>query len=579
MSQPSEPAPAPGSSGGYNFTDEDHKILKTFVERAGGQAGPLDTTQYTPNLEAPDIPLFEWPTDPKPLEGLGSGTAGTHRELLVNLSKGDQVRLLDGINIRPRGDSWEMRGFVVGGDLEPANTSAVRFRTLDMLTPDKGRSDSLGVTYNAFESNLQRYTVVKSDLGVGIPEIFKVDASYSDTSAVATSDRTLKIFTQASQLIPKAKVVINQRDISLDPDFVSKVEEILNAGTKKQRIDELLDLLNEYGHFVALSMMLGGRITLHSSTDVQDRAEFQMVKREFKAAADAKFAVDGVPVQAGGGVGAGTGQTSTNISSSHALSLLMVLKGGDENLASSKAGELGTKWIASLGQYREWKIVGFYENSLVPIIAFLPKALHNACRDILRDYFVSKLDITNRSVGDKHGKDISSPDRAAPDPHLVKRITGIEVKYGGCLDALRVSYEVFADGGRKTETVTTKWAGSTDAGGANDSIKLKDDEEITAIETWIDPKRDNGVVLRAAFRTSRGARYPADGFYGRNKGQGEEFKTVEAPRVRGIMGSSGAYIHRLGVSYAALATNAKSREYLLAMEPFLFPERDYGIIS
>ncbi|MGH6853186.1 MAG: hypothetical protein ACREDJ_08350, partial [Methylocella sp.] len=57
-----------------------------------------------------------------------------------------------------------------------------------------------------------------------------------------------------------------------------------------------------------------------------------------------------------------------------------------------------------------------------------------------------------------------------------------------------------------------------------------------------------------------------------------EFKTIEAPRVRGIIGSSGAYVHRLGLAYAALASNANSREYLLAMEPSLFPEGDYGII-
>ena len=87
-------------------------------------------------------------------------------------------------------------------------------------------------------------------------------------------------------------------------------------------------------------------------------------------------------------------------------------------------------------------------------------------------------------------------------------------------------------------------------------------------------------MQRVAFITSAGVRYPnSDGFYGRNKGSKDVLKTIEAPRVRGIVGSNGAYIHRLGLSYAALDADAKSREYLLAMEPYLFPDGDYGIVN
>ena len=49
--------------------------------------------------------------------------------------------------------------------------------------------------------------------------------------------------------------------------------------------------------------------------------------------------------------------------------------------------------------------------------------------------------------------------------------------------------------------------------------------------------------------------------------------------MRGIFGRTGALVHALGLSYLALATDAKSREYLLAMEPYLFPDYDYGIIK
>lgn len=110
----------------------------------------------------------------------------------------------------------------------------------------------------------------------------------------------------------------------------------------------------------------------------------------------------------------------------------------------------------------------------------------------------------------------------------------------------------------------------------NDTITLKRDEEITAIEAGIDSKTDNGIVRQVAFVTNR-RRFPDSGFYGRAKTDQRE--TIEAPRVRGIFGRTGALVHALGLSYLGLADDAKSREYLLAMEPYLFPDSDYGIIK
>jgi hypothetical protein len=142
-----------------------------------------------------------------------------------------------------------------------------------------------------------------------------------------------------------------------------------------------------------------------------------------------------------------------------------------------------------------------------------------------------------------------------------------------------VHYEVYTDGGKNTKTVTTKWVGSTDAGKLV-NIKLKDGEELAAIETWTDATRDNGLLQQVAFVTNTKRSFPDDtGFYGQNKGRKKDvFKTSEAPRVRGIDGSNGAYVHRIGFAYAALDGNAKSREFLLAMEPFLFPDGNYGVV-
>jgi hypothetical protein len=63
-------------------------------------------------------------------------------------------------------------------------------------------------------------------------------------------------------------------------------------------------------------------------------------------------------------------------------------------------------------------------------------------------------------------------------------------------------------------------------------------------------------------------------------------KTVEitANRVRGFHGSAGGkggsgYLHSIGFLHLKLADNVMGRDYLLAMEPYLFPTQNYGYLG
>jgi MAC/Perforin domain len=590
------------------LTDKDLTVLQNFaaVEPPKNAelipSSPLDIKRYNQTLVAPDIPTFEDTIDHTTgVTGFGGSGPAQYRELLSELTEGDQVRLLHANNIRPvvgadGKPAWEMKAFVVGADLESPTKGAVRFRSLEMLNPGLGSIDHVAYSYKSFESNIQRQTVAKSELEFGIPGIFKVSSSYGEVSATATKEKEVNIFSEASHLIPKAKIVINDKHVTLDPEFISELEGLTGAtGTKEQKANQLLDLLTEYGQFVAVSLLLGGRLTFHTVTKLNDKVHYKKVKREFKAAADARFSVEGVPVELGGGVGVGDEDTGTTQSVIQSKSLHMELRGGDENLASMKPNELGrataewkpgqnaATWVGSLGRYREWRIVGFYDRSMVPILDFLPKEkqkLRDTCMDLLRDYFVAKLSISHSdTAGHYHGKDLFK-DSGSPPSHTVKRISAIDLRHGGALDALRLHFEVYTGVGKETKTVTSKWIGSTDAG-KEVNIVLKKGEELTAIETWTDPTREGGLLQQVAFVMNTKRRYPGDtGFYGENRGRKkDEFKTIHVPRVRGIDGANGAYVHRIGLAYAALDGNAKSREFLLAMEPFLFPDADYGMVS
>jgi hypothetical protein len=163
------------------LTEKDFAVLESLASVEPPKnaplipSSPLDIKRYNQTLVAPDIPTFEDTIDhTADVTGFGGSGPAQYRELLSELTEGDQVRLLHANNIRPvvgadGKPAWEMKAFVVGTDLESPTKGAVRFRSLEMLNPGVGSIDHVGYSYKSFESNIQRQMVAKSELEFGIP--------------------------------------------------------------------------------------------------------------------------------------------------------------------------------------------------------------------------------------------------------------------------------------------------------------------------------------------------------------------------------------------------------------------------
>jgi hypothetical protein len=541
----------------------------------------LDLGSYRQELKPFDIPPVQRPKSrPSAIGGLPAGQGTQNRDTLTGLTLGDQVRLLaeNGIDLLATTDkagqkSGAMKAVVVDPVLTPSTRYAVRFTELKIQPHGLAdRFDTVSHSYSEFESNLQRQLVASAKIGGGIPKIFNLEASYNDASAMQQNERGVTIYLQASQFLPRAQVAFSAANLSVEPGFVNEVETACSA---RQPVEQLLKVLREYGQFVPTSIYLGGRITLRTSDEQADRSQYQKIEREFGTAARARFKVDAVPVEAGGGAGILHQTTSTETLSTQAQSLKMELWGGDEDLASSEPGTLGSKWTASLGPYVSWKTIGYGPESLVPIVDFLPAALKEKCIGILRNYFLSQLDCRRGDfVGAQHGEPFDS------DISKVRRIVEIVVNGEDDVNGLQWTYEQY-DGKKITKGESGRYGRfrsnfQTGVGQKGTPIILKEDEELVAIEAGID-RQSAGIIKQIAFVTNR-KRWPGDtGYYGRSRV--DYYKTITAPRVRGFFGSAENLIHSVGLKYVGLANDANSREFLLAMEPYLFPDYDYGVVE
>jgi len=590
----------------YQMTDEDYEILEEFVNETprnvnepgtGGPKSPIvgpkppvDDPQDAPltkpakeQLTYLDLPAHRRATDTtEALTGYGRSTTNSKPDVLSKLTVGDEILLLAENNIhlsaKPTKTQQDpigsMHGYrMVGSELDVSDESVVRFKGLKLIAENVGRRDNFSYAYRQFASSLNKNLSFKGELGAGVPDIFEFSTSASHQKGVVYDGETIEMHFQASQEIPKARVVLKKGEISLDDEFVGQVE----AACNRDNVNELLTVLQRGGQFVPLSIVLGGRIVLSTSKTLTSKSQFDAAKTDLHAAASGRYVYDGVTIKGDAAAGGGTLEERDKTLTTQAKALHMEVIGGDQRESSSESDVLGTHWIDTVGPFLGWRTIGFEPKSLVPIIEFLPKGLKDKCKTMLRKHFVAHLSVEKSdTAGHAEGLVFQR------DVKRVTRLQRLVVNREGNIDGMKLFYQVYEPG--QSDKIVEDKVGK-DRGKSYDVKvpELKDEfgpgETIMTLKATVDTVTDSGVGLlrQIKFITNEGNRYPGgENFYGKNKGDKEVEFTL--PRVRGFFGYSGGssgYIHSIGLLYLKLADNVTSRDYLLAMEPYLFPTQNY----
>jgi hypothetical protein len=430
----------------------------------------------------------------------------------------------------------------------------VRLAEVEVKSPiPNKRYTSISFQYSERISRLHRAAATSGEANVGVPGIFDVQGSYQTESATRADTRTVKEHKSFSHLIPKARVVIKKNKISLSQEFI---DEIKDAVKKPQPAPALLDVLAEYGEFFPADVLLGGRLDYWTAKKLSELYTEQQDSDGFRLAAKAKAQIDGVPVEGGANWAMGISSEKKQTAIDQASTLDFKMKGGNPVTVTAE------DWVPTLAKYMNWEVAGFNQRSLVPTIQYLDEKLRSKCIGILRDYFTRHLQFASTM---KAG--VTDRDPFGEDVGDVKRIVQIDVNHGKNIDGLKVTYEL-TNGKREVKTSVGGRRGEY-----NDIIGPLDfDEEISSIEAGIS-KESRTRLRRLAFNTTKGKRFPPskNDYYGRVENNEVDHFTIEAPRVCGIVGNVGSMIDSIGLRYRELSLGAKSRDFLLEIEPYLFP--------
>lgn len=553
-----EKAAAEAAAGAAAEAAEKDKVKKAAEALAAARAAAataINTKLYTPKLEVADIPDYGPAKDKTRDLGIAAGERTVNARPLQDLLEGE-IRVMLGDNRISMSKGTAAGWILTPNGLAWAREEVIRFKQVGVKVPDNVREDFATFTYSEYETKLQSQTVGEAKGGLGVPLIFRVDGQYRNAKARSSFDSTTEIHLQMSQLIPKARVMFDD-DIRVCDEFVEAVRAAVKQGPPERRAIRLLEVLERWGEFAAVDMMVGGRIVLSDRRTLTDRNTFESAEQEFKAAADARFSADGVPVEAGAGGGKKDTSTDSEKRINQTSTLRQEVKGGDPSAASSQPGSLGRDWIPTLGSFRSWAIVGFYPQSLVPTLTLLPEDLCSAALELLRQYFRAQLIPKETQPIGGDGGDRNHRD----DIDKVSRIAGVEVYASGWLDAL-VTLRHDGQGGfsrgpkgfgtHHQDRLTT--------------VLFDDDDELTSVEVGI----EEGILRTIVLHTAKNRRYPPSGHFGEKNPA--KVVTISAPRIRGFSGRSGNAVDRLSLQYLDLAGTTRSREFLLAIEPLLFPK-------
>lgn len=357
-------------------------------------------------------------------------------------------------------------------------------------------------------------------------------------------------------------------------------------------------MLERNGEFVPLSITLGGRIIISESKTVKSKTEFDTQANELKAAASGKYEYDGVTIDGHADIGIGKKHERENRLSVQQKNMTMKTIGGDERTATSLADELGTHWIDTVAPFLNWKIIAFEPKALVPIIEFLDKKYADKCKEMLRKHFVAHLGIQKGATAGARG------DRTFErNPAQISRLVRVIVNHEGNVDGLKLTYEIYprpedlkGSGGAVLGVTAAGTISVVDKVGNGrgdqydspvpefEEAGFDPEETITTIKAEVDTMKDPNrpILRRVQFITNLGRVFPNVGeYFGKNAGDTEV--EITANRVRGFHGSfggkTGGYIHSLGFVYLKLDNTVSGRDYLLAMEPYLFPNLNYGVVT
>jgi len=239
-------------------------------------------------------------------------------------------------------------------------------------TPDLSLNTELSMSYNKQVHEVKKRGIVNVDASFGGMGTSVKSSTKREEEEMTYMEKTT-VYMLARYEVPKVELQIDGKDLICTPDFTSAVQEALSQSGALMQYLKLLDVLNTYGHFIALTYSVGGLVNITDEKVLESAMTAKDLKEIYSAAVETDLTAAGYPIQAGGGVGVGNENMNKESVDNFRRTIKKEVIGGDAAMVNQPA-----EWIASLGPRRNWAVTSYRD--LKPTIQFLePELRHKIC--------------------------------------------------------------------------------------------------------------------------------------------------------------------------------------------------------
>ena len=209
----------------------------------------------------------------------------------------------------------------------------------------------------------------------------------------AGASATKKLFMRAMWDYPRATVYLRKCSKAA-PKFKDSVESALKSA---DAVTELGKVFKEYGHAVAMEVLLGGQLFFEQTESSSATLTDNEMKDVYKAAAEIKSQVGDLPgaPQAGVGAAVGYAEKIQQAALQKASSVRFAAYGGDTTLVSSPA-----KWAPTVKDPRTWAIIA--RTDVIPTYELLDNELKQKVLAVwakIPPFFGTALDLDCKDNG------------------------------------------------------------------------------------------------------------------------------------------------------------------------------------
>ena len=199
--------------------------------------------------------------------------------------------------------------------------------------------------------------------------------SNKESSGSTSVNATTKSYLLAEYKRPKLFLSVDWNSIQLNDDFKNKLKEALNTN-ELSSFAKLNYLLNEYGYFVPMKFVIGGKISTQAEVNSQISSDSQQYQ-SFASGFASKLNLLSNQALGVSSQSTTSSKKQSNINKSDIGDMKLEYYGGIGSVLDFNG------WIASLNYYQIWQVIKY--SNVVPIICFFDEELRNkAIRAFIR---------------------------------------------------------------------------------------------------------------------------------------------------------------------------------------------------